>query len=127
MKLYKMIEIYLKYDNVHAIRTSNAFICTNNHVNSCINGMLSVPREEEASFDLSVRSSLDDDDESTYPSGTLNLDCYNSLDEQLYISTACLNHRLIIFHHIPLRVSDIRRTRFNCVIKRITLRHVTCK
>ena len=42
MKLYKMIEIYLKYDNMHIIRTINAFICINNHVNSCINSMLSV-------------------------------------------------------------------------------------
>ena len=41
MKLYKMIEIYLKYDNMHTIRTINAFICINNHVNSCINSMLS--------------------------------------------------------------------------------------
>ena len=43
MKLYKMIEIYLKYDNMHTIRTINAFICINNHVNSCINSMLSTP------------------------------------------------------------------------------------
>ena len=41
LKLYKMIEIYLKYDNMHTIRTINAFICINNHVNSCINSMLS--------------------------------------------------------------------------------------
>ena len=41
MKLYKMIEIYLKNDNMHALRKINAFICTNNHVNSCINSMLS--------------------------------------------------------------------------------------
>ena len=36
-----MIEIYLNYDNMHTIRTINAFICINNHVNSCINSMLS--------------------------------------------------------------------------------------
>ena len=42
MNLCKMIEIYLKYDNMHTIRTINAFICINNHVNSCINSMLSV-------------------------------------------------------------------------------------
>ena len=42
MKLYKMIEIYLKYDNIHTIRTVNAFLYINNHVNSCINIMLSV-------------------------------------------------------------------------------------
>ena len=41
MKLYKMIEIYLNYDNMHTIRITNAFICINNHVNSCINSMLS--------------------------------------------------------------------------------------
>ena len=41
MKLCKMIEIYLKYDNMHTIRTINVFICINNHVNSCINSMLS--------------------------------------------------------------------------------------
>ena len=37
-----MIEIYLKYDNMHTFRVINAFICINNHVNSCINSMLSV-------------------------------------------------------------------------------------
>ena len=42
MKLCKMIEIYLKYDNMHTIRTINAFICINNHVNSCLNSILSV-------------------------------------------------------------------------------------
>ena len=41
MKLCKMIEIYLKYDNLHSIRTINVFIWINNHVNSCINSMLS--------------------------------------------------------------------------------------
>ena len=43
MKLYKMIETYLKYDNMPIIRTINAFICINTHVNSCINNMLSHP------------------------------------------------------------------------------------
>ena len=42
MKLYKMIEIYLKHDNMHRSRTINTFICSNNHVNSCINRMLSL-------------------------------------------------------------------------------------
>ena len=42
MKLCKMIEIYLKYDNMHIIRTINAFICINKHINSCINNMLSL-------------------------------------------------------------------------------------
>ena len=36
MKLYEMIEIYLKYDNMHTIGVINVFICINNHVNSCI-------------------------------------------------------------------------------------------
>ena len=42
MKLYKMIEISLKYDNMHTFGVINAFIYINNHVNSCINSMLSV-------------------------------------------------------------------------------------
>ena len=40
MKLHKMIEMYLKYDNMHTNGTVNTFICINNHVNSCINCML---------------------------------------------------------------------------------------
>ena len=35
MKLFKMIEIYLKYDNMHTIGVINAFICIDNHVNAC--------------------------------------------------------------------------------------------
>ena len=42
MKLSKIIEIYLKYDNMHTIRIINAFICINNHVNSCLKCMLSL-------------------------------------------------------------------------------------
>ena len=42
MKLYKMIEIYLKYDNMHIFGMINAFICINNYVISCINNMLSI-------------------------------------------------------------------------------------
>ena len=42
MKLCKMIEIYLKYDNMYTIRIINAFIWINNHINSCINSMLSI-------------------------------------------------------------------------------------
>ena len=41
MKLCKMIEIYLQYENMHTIRTINVFICITNHINSCINSMLS--------------------------------------------------------------------------------------
>ena len=36
-----MIEIYLKYDNMHIFGMINAFNCINNHVISCINSMLS--------------------------------------------------------------------------------------
>ena len=36
-----MIEIYLKYDNMHIFGISNAFIYINNHLISCINSMLS--------------------------------------------------------------------------------------
>ena len=36
-----MIEIYLKYDNMHAFGMINAFNCINNHIISCINSMLS--------------------------------------------------------------------------------------
>ena len=36
-----MIEIFLKYDNMHKFGIINAFICINNHVISCINSMLS--------------------------------------------------------------------------------------
>ena len=48
MKLSKMIEIYLKYDNMHTIRTINAFICINNHVNSCIKCTVSIIKFKEA-------------------------------------------------------------------------------
>ena len=41
MKLYKMIEIYFKYDNMHIFGMINAFNWINNHVNLCINSMLS--------------------------------------------------------------------------------------
>ena len=36
-----MIEIYLKYDNMNTFEIINAFICINNHINSCITSMLS--------------------------------------------------------------------------------------
>ena len=35
---------------------------------------------------LTVRSSSSDRDESTYPSGTFNIDRYNSLDERLRLN-----------------------------------------
>ena len=49
MKLCKMIEIYLKYDNMHTNRIINAFICINNHVNSFIKCMLSGIRTDQSS------------------------------------------------------------------------------
>ena len=42
LKLYKMIDMYLKYDNMHTNELFNAIICINNHLNSCMNCMLSV-------------------------------------------------------------------------------------
>ena len=36
-----MIYMHSKYDNMHRNRIFNVFICINNHVNSCINWMLS--------------------------------------------------------------------------------------
>ena len=37
-----MMEIYLKFNNMHILGMINALICINNHVISCINIMLSV-------------------------------------------------------------------------------------
>ena len=34
--------MYLKYDNMHTNKIFNALICINNHVNLCINCMLSL-------------------------------------------------------------------------------------
>ena len=44
MNLYKMIEILLKYDNMHIIGVINALNCINNHIITCINSMLSTSR-----------------------------------------------------------------------------------
>ena len=41
LKLHKMIEMHLKYNNMHRNRIFNALICINNHVNLCMNFMLS--------------------------------------------------------------------------------------
>ena len=40
-----MIEMYLKYDNVHTNRIFNALNCINNHENSFTNCMLSLLSE----------------------------------------------------------------------------------
>ena len=42
-----MIEIHLKYNNMHIFGMINAIICINNHVISCINSMLSVGFSDE--------------------------------------------------------------------------------
>ena len=41
LKLYKMIEMHSKYNNMYTNIIFNALNCINNHVNSCINCMLS--------------------------------------------------------------------------------------
>ena len=41
MKLQTMMEVYLKYDNMHINGTINVFICIKNHLNSCIKCILS--------------------------------------------------------------------------------------
>ena len=45
MKLHEMIEMYLKYDNMHTNRIFNALNCINNHVNSYTNCMLSLVQD----------------------------------------------------------------------------------
>ena len=44
-----MIEICLKYDNMHIVGMINAFNCIHNKRISCINGMLSVARRSGGS------------------------------------------------------------------------------
>ena len=39
-----MIDMHSKYNNMHTSGIFNTLICINNHVNSCINYMLSVVR-----------------------------------------------------------------------------------
>ena len=41
MNLHKMIEIFLKDDNMHIFVMINALICINNYIITCINSMLS--------------------------------------------------------------------------------------
>ena len=45
-----MIEIYLKYDNMHTFGMINALNCINNHVNSSINSMLSLTPKVNSPF-----------------------------------------------------------------------------
>ena len=42
LKLNKMIDMHLKFNNMHINRILNALNCINNHLNSCINYMLSI-------------------------------------------------------------------------------------
>ena len=42
LQIHTMIEMHLKYDNMHTNRIFNALSCINIPVNSCINCMLSV-------------------------------------------------------------------------------------
>ena len=42
LKMYEMIDMHSKYDNMHNNGIIYALICINNHVNSCINCMLSM-------------------------------------------------------------------------------------
>ena len=44
LNLHKMIEMHSKYDNMLTNRILNALNYINNHVNSCINCMLSIGR-----------------------------------------------------------------------------------
>ena len=46
-----MIEMYLKYDNIHTNVIINVFICINNHVNSSINYILSAISVETPRID----------------------------------------------------------------------------
>ena len=46
--------MHLKYDNMHTNGTINAFVCINNHVNSCINFMLSATHLSEELLDSFV-------------------------------------------------------------------------
>ena len=41
LKIYEMIDIHSKYDNMHKNRMFYAKICINNHIIQCINYMLS--------------------------------------------------------------------------------------
>ena len=55
MNLHKMIEIYLKYDNMHIFVVINALICINNHAITCINSMLSAAEEHRGDRDQKAR------------------------------------------------------------------------
>ena len=50
LKLHKMIDMHSKYDNMHSKGIFNALVCINNHVNSCINFMLSSSSAKKISY-----------------------------------------------------------------------------
>ena len=50
-----MIEIYLKYDNMHIFRIINTLNCINNHVNSCISSMLSITSLQTYILNIHIR------------------------------------------------------------------------
>ena len=47
LKLHKMINMHLKYDNMRTNRIFNALICINNHINLCMNCMLSTIHQKD--------------------------------------------------------------------------------
>ena len=55
MKLHKMIEIYLKHDNMHTNRIFNVLNCINNYINSWKNCMLSDSNDKGTCFDCAVK------------------------------------------------------------------------
>ena len=75
IKLHKMIEMHLKYDNMHTNKIFNAFNCINNHVNSCINCMLSVPMP--ALWEFSILFSFS---------------CVKSIEKEIQVSTDCVDN-----------------------------------
>ena len=59
--------------------------------------------------------------------GAFNLDRYNSPNEQLRLNHLTMNRCLMRCSHVPPQVSEIRRSWLNRSIRRVSLRHVTCK
>ena len=60
MNLHKMIEIFLKDDNMHTFIMINALICINNYVITCINSMLSVYFKRSGTSRLIIGVYVDD-------------------------------------------------------------------
>ena len=51
-----MIDMHLKYDNMHTSGTFNTLICINYHVNLCINCMLSIIFQGLMDFEIVLTS-----------------------------------------------------------------------